>query len=70
MLEQGRQGVYTSERVRMVPPDWLRKYFQQGMGEWAGHYRIRTGDWRVIFRVVAPDVIVVRIRNRRDVYED
>ena len=38
--------------------------------EWAGHYRIRTGDWRVIFRVVAPDVIVVRIRNRRDVYED
>lgn len=38
--------------------------------EWAGHYRIRTGDWRVIFRVVAPNVIVVRIKHRSEVYED
>ena len=38
--------------------------------EWAGHHRIRTGDWRVIFRVVAPDVIVVRIKHRSEVYED
>ena len=27
-------------------------------GEWAGYHRIRTGDWRVLFRVVAPDVVV------------
>lgn len=38
--------------------------------EWAGHFRIRTGDWRVIFRVVSPNVIVVRIKHRSDVYED
>ena len=38
-------------------------------GEWTGHYRIRTGDWRVIFRVVAPDLIVVRIQHRSKVYE-
>lgn len=38
--------------------------------EWAGHYRVRTGDWRVIFRVVAPNVIVVRIKHRSEVYED
>ena len=38
--------------------------------EWLGCSRIRTGDWRVIFRVVRPDVIVVRIRHRKDVYED
>jgi mRNA-degrading endonuclease RelE of RelBE toxin-antitoxin system len=37
--------------------------------QWAGHYRIRTGDWRVIFRVVAPDLIVVRIQHRSKVYE-
>jgi mRNA-degrading endonuclease RelE of RelBE toxin-antitoxin system len=39
-------------------------------GKWAGHYRIRTGDWRVLFRVIAPDVIVVRIMHRSTVYED
>jgi mRNA-degrading endonuclease RelE of RelBE toxin-antitoxin system len=39
-------------------------------GDWAGHYRIRTGDWRVILRVVAPQVIVVRIKHRSEVYED
>ncbi len=38
--------------------------------EWAGHYRIRTGDWRVIFRVVTPRLIVVRIQHRSEVYED
>ncbi len=43
---------------------------KQLRGEWAGCSRIRTGDWRVIFRVVRPDVLVVRIRHRRDVYED
>lgn len=39
-------------------------------GEWAGHYRIRTGDWRVIFRPISPDVIVVRIKHRSEVYDD
>jgi mRNA-degrading endonuclease RelE of RelBE toxin-antitoxin system len=34
-----------------------------------GHYRIRTGDWRVLFQVKA-DVIVVRIAHRSTVYED
>jgi mRNA interferase RelE/StbE len=39
-------------------------------GEWAGHHRIRTGDWRVLFRVVTPRIIVVRIKHRSEVYED
>jgi mRNA-degrading endonuclease RelE of RelBE toxin-antitoxin system len=39
-------------------------------GNWAGHYRIRTGDWRVIFRAVTPQIIVVRIKHRSEVYED
>jgi mRNA interferase RelE/StbE len=38
-------------------------------GDLAGTYRIRTGDWRVLFQVKA-DVIVVRIAHRRDVYDD
>ncbi len=39
------------------------------VGEWRGHYRIRMGDWRVIFQVVAPTVIVVRIAHRSTVYD-
>jgi mRNA-degrading endonuclease RelE of RelBE toxin-antitoxin system len=38
-------------------------------GEWRGHYRIRMGDWRVIFRVVSPKVIVVRIAHRSKAYD-
>jgi mRNA interferase RelE/StbE len=38
-------------------------------GDLTGSYRIRTGDWRVLF-TVKDDVIVVRIANRRDVYDD
>lgn len=36
----------------------------------AGHFRIRTGDWRVMFRVLSPNVIVVSIEHRSRVYED
>jgi mRNA interferase RelE/StbE len=39
-------------------------------GEWKGHYRLRIGDWRVIFRVVRPNLIVVRVANRKSVYEE
>lgn len=38
--------------------------------DWTGHYRIRTGDWRVVFQVIAPDLIVVRIQHRSQVYEE
>jgi len=39
-------------------------------GELAGHYRLRVGDWRIVFRVEGDDVIVVRVAHRRDIYED
>jgi mRNA-degrading endonuclease RelE of RelBE toxin-antitoxin system len=38
--------------------------------EWKGHHRIRLGDWRVIFHVARPDLIVVRVAHRSIVYED
>jgi mRNA-degrading endonuclease RelE of RelBE toxin-antitoxin system len=38
-------------------------------GQWKGHGRIRAGDWRVVFALIAPDVIVVRIKHRSEVYE-
>jgi mRNA-degrading endonuclease RelE of RelBE toxin-antitoxin system len=39
-------------------------------GSLKGHFRLRTGDWRVIVRPVGPIVWVVRIDNRKHVYED
>lgn len=39
-------------------------------GEWAGYFRIRTGDWRVLFRPISPVLIVVRIKHRSEVYEE
>ena len=40
-------------------------------GDWKHHARVRTGDYRLIFRVASDDEIqVVRIANRRDAYAD
>lgn len=38
-------------------------------GELAGKFRIRTGDWRVIFRV-QDEVLIIRIDHRSTIYED
>ena len=39
-------------------------------GTLAGHYRVRTGDYRVQFRVEGRDVVVERIGHRDRFYED
>jgi len=39
-------------------------------GEWKGHYRIRTGDYRVVFTARRGTVTIVRVDHRKDVYED
>lgn len=38
-------------------------------GDLAGHWRIRTGDWRVQFRVQGDDVIIERIGHRDRFYD-
>jgi mRNA-degrading endonuclease RelE of RelBE toxin-antitoxin system len=39
-------------------------------GGLAGYYRIRTGDYRIRFRVETERITVDRIGHRKDVYED
>jgi mRNA-degrading endonuclease RelE of RelBE toxin-antitoxin system len=40
-------------------------------GDWKGHARIRTGDYRVIFRLQGRhEIVVVRFADRRDAYAD
>jgi chemotaxis protein methyltransferase CheR len=53
VLEQARRGIYPADRVRAVPPEWLRRYFQQGVDDWAGLYRVkRSVAERVLFRQI------------------
>jgi mRNA interferase RelE/StbE len=39
-------------------------------GSLKGNFRVRTGDYRVIFRLDGSRIVIWRIANRRDVYED
>ena len=36
----------------------------------AGNFRIRTGDYRIVFRVSGNQIVVWRIGNRKEVYFD
>ena len=39
-------------------------------GDLAGHFRLRTGDYRLQFRVEGENVIVEKIGHRSTFYED
>lgn len=39
-------------------------------GNRAGIYRIRTGDYRLLFRVEGDEILIERVAHRRDIYED
>ena len=39
-------------------------------GNLAGWYRMRTGDYRVRFRIEKDRIVIDKIGHRKDVYED
>jgi mRNA-degrading endonuclease RelE of RelBE toxin-antitoxin system len=40
------------------------------IGRLAGNFRIRTGDYRIVFRVSGDKVVVWKIGDRKDIYLD
>lgn len=53
VLAASERAVYAEERVKTIPHEWLRKYFQKGVGKWDGHYRVKRAlVERVTFRQV------------------
>ncbi len=53
VLATARQAVYAEDRIRTIPMEWLRKYFQKGLGQWEGHYRVKPDlAARVDFRQI------------------
>jgi chemotaxis protein methyltransferase CheR len=41
VLDIADKGVYETDRLAGVKPDWLRRYFQKGLREWQGHFRVK-----------------------------
>jgi mRNA interferase RelE/StbE len=37
-------------------------------GEWDGCFRLRVGDFRVIFEMAPEAIVIIRVRHRSDVY--
>jgi chemotaxis protein methyltransferase CheR len=42
ILARAEQGVYTEDKIAPVPQELLRRYFQRGVGQWQGHFRVRA----------------------------
>ncbi len=53
------------ERLSVSPQDYgvpLRKTLK-------GYWKMRVGDYRVVFRVIENEILILGIRNRKDVYQ-
>ncbi|MDB6054768.1 MAG: methyltransferase, CheR-type [Verrucomicrobiales bacterium] len=40
-LETARRGIYPSDKIGMVPQEWLPKFFQKGSRDWEGWFRVK-----------------------------
>jgi len=43
VLEIAQRGVYEVDKLGSVAPEVLRRHFQRGFNEWAGHLRVKDG---------------------------
>ncbi len=41
ILARAEQAIYDADKITPVPPELLRRYFQRGVGQWDGHFRVR-----------------------------
>ena len=41
VLLQAKRGVYASEQVKKVPPEFLKSYFQKGVGQCEGQVKVK-----------------------------
>ena len=41
ILAKAREAIYAQERLVEVKPEWRRRYFQKGVNDWAGHFRVK-----------------------------
>ena len=41
VLDLAQRGIYEPERLKGINLEWLRRYFQKGVRDWDGYFRIR-----------------------------
>lgn len=41
VLAKAAAAIYDAERIQLPQPEWLQRYFQKGMGEYAGQFRVK-----------------------------
>ena len=41
ILAKAEQAIYDADKIAPVPPELLRRYFQRGVGQWDGCFRVR-----------------------------
>jgi chemotaxis protein methyltransferase CheR len=41
ILAKAEQAIYDADKIAPVPPELLRRYFQRGVGQWDGSFRVR-----------------------------
>ena len=54
------------ERLQTAPHDYgkpLRKSLK-------GYWKLRVGDYRVVFKIIGPEVWILGIRHRKSIYMD
>jgi chemotaxis protein methyltransferase CheR len=53
VLDTARLGMYTTDRLRALPREYLLKCFQRGFGQWDGYWRVKKAliD-RIAFRQI------------------
>jgi chemotaxis protein methyltransferase CheR len=42
VLEIAERGIYETDRVAGIPAEVLRRHFQRGLNQWAGHFRVKN----------------------------
>jgi chemotaxis protein methyltransferase CheR len=41
MLSVAERGIYSEEKVEKISYEWRRRYFQKGVKDWQGYYRVK-----------------------------
>lgn len=62
--QAGRILLAITEKLSKRPAD-----YEFLKGEFKVFRKFRIGDYRIFFKIIKSDVIVYKIRHRRDVYE-
>lgn len=42
VLDLAGQGIYDAGRLGGIKPEWLHRYFQKGVRQWEGHFRVKA----------------------------